>query len=48
MNRGPAVATSIHVYSPALETMTFYDHREASFLLPLWTERADADAMLVG
>jgi len=48
VNRGPTLATSVHVYSPRLSTMTFYDHRPASFLLPLWTERSETGAVLVG
>ena len=37
-NAGDAPATSIHVYSPPLSTMTFYDHRTASYLKPLRIE----------
>lgn len=37
-NAGAASATSIHVYSPPLSTMTFYDHRAASYLKPLRIE----------
>ena len=36
-------ATSIHVYSPPLTSMTFYDHRPEQFLHPLRVEAADAD-----
>ena len=36
-NEGPDLALSVHVYSPPLETMTFYDHRPASFLDVLHT-----------
>lgn len=39
-NRGERPATSIHVYSPPLTTMTFYEHRAARFLQPLRTEAA--------
>ena len=31
---GLAPGTSVHVYSPPLTTMTFYDHRAAGFLAP--------------
>jgi predicted metal-dependent enzyme (double-stranded beta helix superfamily) len=31
-NHGAAPATSIHVYSPPLTTMTFYEHHAARFL----------------
>jgi predicted metal-dependent enzyme (double-stranded beta helix superfamily) len=37
-NCGPEPATSIHVYSPPLTSMTFYDHRPESFLAPLRVE----------
>ncbi len=37
-NPGPADALSVHVYSPPLTTMTFYDPRR---LTPLRTERAE-------
>jgi hypothetical protein len=37
-NRGSDVATSIHVYSPPLSSMTFYDHRPETFLKPLRVE----------
>jgi hypothetical protein len=37
-NPGPANALSVHVYSPPLSTMTFYDPRR---LTPLRTEPAD-------
>lgn len=39
-NEDDEPAVSVHVYSPRLETMTFYDHRPASFLRPLREERA--------
>lgn len=35
---GPADATSIHVYSPPLGTMTFYDHRPSTYLRPIRRE----------
>jgi hypothetical protein len=41
-NPGPVAARSIHVYSPPLATMTYYDHRPESFLTPLRTEEAHA------
>lgn len=34
-NPGPAVALSVHAYSPPLATMTFYDARPSQFLEPL-------------
>jgi hypothetical protein len=34
-NCGPEPVTSIHVYSPPLTSMTFYDHRPDSYLAPL-------------
>ncbi len=37
-NPGPADAVSVHVYSPPLTSMTFYDHRAGTFLAPLRTE----------
>ena len=37
-NCGTEAATSIHVYSPPLTSMTFYDHRPDSFLTPLRVE----------
>jgi predicted metal-dependent enzyme (double-stranded beta helix superfamily) len=37
-NPGPATAISVHVYSPPLTTMTFYD---PALLIPLHTERAE-------
>jgi hypothetical protein len=39
-NDAAAPATSIHVYSPPLTTMTFYEHHTARFLEPLRTEPA--------
>jgi predicted metal-dependent enzyme (double-stranded beta helix superfamily) len=39
-NRGGRPATSIHVYSPPLATMTFYEHATARFLEPLRSEPA--------
>jgi hypothetical protein len=36
-NEGPDLALSVHVYSPPLGKMTFYDHRPASFLDVLHT-----------
>ena len=40
-NPGPADALSVHVYSPPLRAMTFFDHRPDSFLIPLQTTRGD-------
>jgi predicted metal-dependent enzyme (double-stranded beta helix superfamily) len=37
-NPGPASALSVHVYSPPLTTMTFYDPR---LLTPIRTDRAE-------
>jgi predicted metal-dependent enzyme (double-stranded beta helix superfamily) len=34
-------ALSVHVYSPPLTTMTFYDHRPEHYLEPLRTARGD-------
>jgi hypothetical protein len=44
-NPGPAVAVSVHVYSPPLREMTFYDHRPASYLNPLYTSQGDLVAL---
>jgi hypothetical protein len=41
-NPGPANALSVHVYSPPLTAMTFYDPR---LLTPLRTERGDMGAL---
>lgn len=40
-NPGPADALSVHVYSPPLRAMTFFDHRPVSFLHPLSTITGD-------
>jgi predicted metal-dependent enzyme (double-stranded beta helix superfamily) len=40
-NPGPAPALSLHLYSPPLTTMTFFDHRPEMFLAPLRTECGD-------
>lgn len=40
-NPGPAPALSVHVYSPPLRTMTFYDHRVESFLAPVRAVRGE-------
>ena len=37
-NPGPAPALSLHIYSPPLASMTFYDDRPASFLVALRAE----------
>lgn len=44
VNAGPVPATSIHVYAPALSTMTFYDDD----LRPVRTERVYPEAPLLG
>jgi predicted metal-dependent enzyme (double-stranded beta helix superfamily) len=41
-NPGPGAAVSIHVYSPPLQTMTFYDDAPGTFLSRLRTEPADS------
>jgi Cysteine dioxygenase type I len=46
---GPRPATSIHVYSPPLATMTFYDHRPDHFLAARRVETvAPAEAPSLG
>jgi Cysteine dioxygenase type I len=40
-NPGPAKARSVHVYSPPLREMTFYDYRPGNFLTPLSTSQGD-------
>ncbi|HEV7887722.1 MAG TPA: hypothetical protein VGO92_09195 [Acidimicrobiales bacterium] len=40
-NAGPGTARSVHVYSPPLTTMTYYDHRPDRFLAPLRTEAVE-------
>jgi Cysteine dioxygenase type I len=40
-NPGPARAVSVHVYSPPLSSMTFYDGRPGTFLAPLRTETVE-------
>jgi Cysteine dioxygenase type I len=40
-NPGPERALSVHVYSPPLRSMTFFDPRPASFLAPLGTTEGD-------
>lgn len=37
-NPGPGRAVSVHVYSPPLSSMTFYDDRPDAFLVPLRTD----------
>jgi Cysteine dioxygenase type I len=44
-NPGPSGAVSVHVYSPPLREMTFYDHRAASYLSPLYTSQGDLAAL---
>ncbi len=41
---GPRPATSIHVYSPPLTSMTFYDHRPGHFLQSNRVEEVSSDA----
>ena len=38
LNPGPAVAISVHAYSPPLSTMTFYDDAPGTFLARVRTE----------
>ena len=40
-NPGPGQAVSVHVYSPPLSSMTFYDDRPAAFLVPLRTDAVE-------
>jgi len=40
-NPGPALALSVHAYSPPLRTMTFFDHRPERFLEPQRSEHGD-------
>ncbi len=40
-NPGPTDALSVHVYSPPLTTMTFFDPRPDTFLRPLRTTQGD-------
>jgi mannose-6-phosphate isomerase-like protein (cupin superfamily) len=44
-NPGPSDAVSVHVYSPPLRAMTFYDHRAANYLNPLYTSEGDLAAL---
>jgi Cysteine dioxygenase type I len=44
VNPGPGAAVSIHVYSPPLRAMTFYDDAPGTFLTPVRTEAADSPA----
>jgi len=44
-NPGPSDAVSVHVYSPPLRKMTFYDHRPAGYLNPLRTSQGDLAAL---
>jgi mannose-6-phosphate isomerase-like protein (cupin superfamily) len=46
VNEGPGRALSVHVYTPALRTMTFFD-RSTSGLVPVRTEHYH-DGVLVG
>jgi hypothetical protein len=47
-NPGPSDAMSVHVYSPPLSTMTFFDHDGDHFLEPLRTEHADHRSSRLG
>ena len=40
-NPGPRGAVSVHVYSPPLSSMTFYDDRRDAFLAPLRTDAVE-------
>jgi len=40
-NPGPTDALSVHVYSPPLTTMTFFDPRPDALLVPLQTTRGE-------
>ena len=40
-NPGPSRAVSVHVYSPPLSSMTFYDDRPDAFLVPLRTDAVE-------
>jgi Cysteine dioxygenase type I len=44
-NPGPSDAVSVHVYSPPLRAMTFYDHRPINYLNPLYTSQGDLAAL---
>lgn len=45
-NPGPGDALSVHVYSPPLRSMTFFDARPAQFLTPLY--QTEGDLTLLG
>jgi hypothetical protein len=40
-NPGPSRAVSVHVYSPPLSSMTFYDDRRDAFIVPLRTDAVE-------
>ena len=42
-NAGPELALSVHVYSPPITTMTFFDPDPSRYLAPLRTERPEVD-----
>lgn len=44
-NPGPEDALSVHVYSPPLRSMTFFDPRPTAFLTPLYTGEGDLVAL---
>lgn len=46
VNHGAEPALSIHVYSPRLRSMTFYDHRPGSGLSAVRTECSEPGALL--
>ena len=45
VNRGPGPALSVHVYSPALTSMTFFDIADHHRLVPVRTEDYDSAAV---
>jgi hypothetical protein len=38
VNRGRRPALSVHVYSPVLRSMTFFEHRAGDLLVPVRTD----------
>jgi predicted metal-dependent enzyme (double-stranded beta helix superfamily) len=40
-NPGPGDTISVHVYSPPMREMTFFDQRPGSFLTPMFTNEGD-------
>ncbi len=47
VNGGERPALSIHVYSPRLHSMTFYENRPGRGLMPVRTETSSPDLLLV-